>query len=106
MRDDENWTCPWCGRVATSVRAALCEARQCDCGALGIVALDCDWDEVTDDAINLFSVSTRPESRGFDERLRDDIRRAGIEIRRGGTDSGGTHPFGRPYVHTWFKRTD
>jgi hypothetical protein len=56
------------------IRRSICGSRQCECGAIAIGAPECDWDEVTDEAIGLFQVATRHESRGFDSLLRDDIR--------------------------------
>jgi len=101
MRDEEKWKCPWCEGVATTVRKSICDSRQCDCGAIAIGAGEDDWDEVTDEAIGVFKVKTRPESAGWDAMLREDIQRAGIEIRKGVTASD----LGRPvYQYMWFRR--
>jgi hypothetical protein len=99
--DAEKWNCPWCGEVARTVRASICDSRQCECGAVGIGAPDVDWDEVTDDAIDLFQVRVRDESRGNDAALRDDLRAAGVEIREGVKE---TNRPGRPYQYVWFRR--
>jgi hypothetical protein len=71
---------------------------------VGIGAPQGDWDEVTDEAIALFNVIVRPESRGYDALLRDDIRRAGVEMRPGVSDPDMGHPWGWAYVYTWFRR--
>jgi hypothetical protein len=104
MRDEDKWKCPWCGWIATIVRQSICDSRQCDCGAVAVGAPEGDWDEVTDEALSLFEVSTRPESRGFDALLREDIRRAGVEIREGVSDPDMRHPWGWAYKYTWFRR--
>lgn len=103
MRDEDKWKCPWCGRVAATVRKSICDSRQCDCGAIALGAPEGDWDEVTDEAIALFKVAIRPESSGFDSLLRDDIRRAGVEIRPGVRDSDMQHPWGWAHIYTWFR---
>jgi hypothetical protein len=101
MRDEEKWKCPWCGRVATIVRDSIGDSRQCECGAVAIGAAEGDWDEVTDEAIAAFKVKTRAESAGSDSMLREDILRAGIEIRMGVTDPD----MGQlVYQYIWFRR--
>jgi hypothetical protein len=104
MREEDKWTCPWCGRVATIVRTSICDSRQCECGAVALGAPEGDWDEVTDEAIRLFEIATRPESRGFDALLRDDVRQAGVEMQPGVRDPDMGHPGGWAYVYTWFRR--
>ncbi len=104
MREEEKWKCPWCGQIATIVRKSICDSRQCDCGAVAIGAPEADWDEITDEAIDLFKVTTRPESSGFDTLLREDIRMAGVEIRSGAKDPDMGHPWGSAYIYTWFRR--
>jgi hypothetical protein len=86
------------------VRQSICDSRQCDCGSIAVGAPEGDWDDVTDEALGLFKVSIRPESRGFDELLREDIRRAGVEIREGVIDPDMGHPWGWAYKYTWFRR--
>jgi len=104
MREDEKWKCPWCKRIAAIVRKSICDARECACGAIAIGAPEGDWDEVTDEAIGLFGVTPRSESCGFDSLLRDDIWRAGVEIRPGVRDPNMGHPWGWAYDYTWFRR--
>jgi hypothetical protein len=104
MHDADKWKCPWCGQIATVVRQSICDSRQCGCGAVAIGAPEADWDEVTDDAIGLFQVATRPESCGFDALLREDIRRAGVEMRPGPKDPDMGHPAGWVYAYTWLRR--
>jgi hypothetical protein len=104
MHDDVKWKCPWCGRIATQVRQSICDCRQCDCGAIALGAPEGDWDEVTDAALGIFRVSTRPESRGFDALLREDILLAGVEMREGVRDPDMGHPWGWAYIYTWFRR--
>ncbi len=104
MREDEEWKCPWCGRMATIVRQSICDSRQCDCGAIAVGAPEGDWDEVTDEAIGLFGVAARPESRGLDSLLRDHIQRSGVEMRPGVRDPDMGHPRAWAYLYTWFRR--
>lgn len=104
MRDEDKWKCPWCGQVATRLRGGICDSRQCRCGAVGIGAPEGDWDEVTDEAIGLFGVGIDPASRGNDMRLRDDIKRSGVEVRSGVRDPDMHHPWGWAYQYTWFRR--
>ena len=79
------WTCPFCVNVAAGQveQSVLCACRKCVCGAIGIAAPKVDNDEIVDDAIYIFGVRTREESRGYDALLLDDIRRTGVEIREG-----------------------
>ena len=104
MREEDKWKCPWCGRIATIVRQSICDSRQCECGAVVIGAPEGDWDEVTDEAIEFFNVATRTESCGYDSLLRDDIQRAGVEMRPGVEDKDMGHPWGWAYLYTWFRR--
>ena len=104
MLEEEKWKCPWCGQVATHVRESICDSRLCDCGSVAIGAPEVDWDELTDEAIGFFGVNTRPESRGNDSLLRDDIRRAGVEMRPGVRDPEMGHPWGVAYTYMWFRR--
>lgn len=72
--------------------------------AVALGAPEGDWDEVTDEAIDLFGVPIRPESFGFDALIRRDIRRAGVEIREGVSDPDMGHPWGWAFTYTWFRR--
>ena len=106
MRDEVKWKCPWCSRTAATIHESiLCDSRECICGSIALGAPEGDWDEVTDEALGIFNVQTRPESSGFDSLLRDDLRRAGVEIRPGVRDPDMGHPWGWAYVYTWFRRT-
>jgi hypothetical protein len=71
---------------------------------VAIGAPEGDWDEVTDEAIDLFGIVARPESRGIYALLREDIRRAGVEVRPGPKDPDMGHPWGWAYVYAWFRR--
>ncbi|MFC1582890.1 hypothetical protein ACFL4W_05060 [Planctomycetota bacterium] len=106
MAQSEKWKCPWCGAVAAAVRDSLCDSRECECGAVAIGAPEGDWDEVTDEAVGLFRVSVRPESRGNDALIREDIQKAGIEMRPGVKDPDMDHPWGWAYIYMWFKREE
>jgi hypothetical protein len=67
----------------------------------------CDFDEITDDAIDLFSVEVRPESCGDDRELRRDILRAGVEIRPGAVCGEALFSGRREEVHfVWFRRRE
>src|SRR4029453_5279422 len=72
---DDRWVCPFCRRGADleTVPRPLCQSRTCACGAVVLANRPCDFDEITDDAIGLFAVEVRPESRGYDLELRRDI---------------------------------
>jgi hypothetical protein len=106
---DERWVCCFCGRVADleTFPRPLCESRTCACGAVVLANRPCDFDEITDDAIGLFSVEIRPESRGNDRALRHDILRSGVEIRPGAVCPGEHFPGRREEFHyIWFRRRD
>jgi hypothetical protein len=105
---DDRWVCAFCGRVATSETSPrpLCESRTCACGAVALANRPCDFDEITDDAIGLFSVSIRPECRGYDQALRQDILRSGVEIKPGAVREAELFPDRREQVHyIWFRRS-
>jgi RNA polymerase subunit RPABC4/transcription elongation factor Spt4 len=102
---DKAWVCPFCGAVATLLtpRGVVSASRTCSCGAIGLAAPMRDLDEIVDDAINLFQVTVRGESRGYDALLLDDIRRSRVEIRTG---EAGRAPTGlrQEYQSLWFRR--
>jgi len=105
---DDRWVCAFCGRVATAETSPrpLCESRTCSCGAVALANWPGDFDEITDDAIELFSVPIRPESRGYDQALRQDILRAGVEIKPGAVRDAEWIPGRRERVHyIWFRRS-
>jgi len=86
------------------VRQSICDSRPCECGAIAVGAPGGDWDEVTDEALGFFEMPIRSESRGFDALLREDVRRAGLEIREGISDPDMGHPWSWAYRYTWFRR--
>ena len=97
----EKWLCPWCQQLAASeTNGVLCESRTCDCGAIGLSAPVVDSDEIIDDAIGLFNVRIREESRGFNDLILADIALSGVDI-RGGLLEGTPLPTHRLI---WFKK--
>lgn len=106
---EDRWVCPFCGQVADleTVLRPLCRSRTCACGAVVFANRPCDFDEITDDAIGLFAVEIRPESRGHDLELRRDILRSGVEIRPGAVCGEELIPGHREDVHyVWFRRQE
>lgn len=103
---ERQWECPWCGSEAQNkIAKMLPDARACDCGAIGMAAPQVDSDEIIDAAIDYFHVTTRPESRGFDARLLEDIQRSGIEIREGAlTRDPNLAGMWATIRHLWFRR--
>lgn len=81
----DRWSCPFCGQAATlqTKHSLFCESRTCHCGAIALVAPIVDTDEIVDDALGLFGVRIRKDSRGYDALLLNDLRREGVEIREG-----------------------
>jgi hypothetical protein len=57
-----------------------------------------------DDALNLFAVEIREESRGFDPLIAQDLRDAGVEIREGRRARVNEGPAG-DYLSLWFRRS-
>jgi hypothetical protein len=109
MPADDRWVCPFCGHVATlaTTPRPLCESRTCDCGAVSLANRACDFEEITDDAIGHFAVPTRPDSCGYDQALRQDILRAGVEIKPGAVRDAEVFTGHRERIHhIWFRRTD
>lgn len=103
----DQWTCPFCGAQAVweTTPAPLGESRTCACGAIALAAPARDYDEITDDALNLFSIPTRPESRGSEALLRRDLLDAGIEIRDGLTRRVEIAPGRHDEMQSvWFRR--
>lgn len=102
----DSWLCPFCGRVATqeTSEVVLCDSRTCSCGAIALAAPRPDTDEIVDDALNIFGVQIRDESRGFDSLLLEDIRRAGVEVREGQRARVREGLLGE-YVSLWFRRS-
>jgi hypothetical protein len=87
-------------------RHVVCFSRTCECGSIALGAFHCDGDEIIDDAIGIFAVQIRPESRGLDHLLINDIRRAGVEIRTGELVQGRPDiPKQLAYQFLWFRRS-
>ena len=111
-----DWTCPFCGNIAQTATSPspLSYSRTCECGAIALAAPSRDYDEITDDAIGIFSVQIRPDSRGFEQLLRRDILAAGIEIRDGAighvtypvTSRESNRILRDEYRSVWFRRKD
>jgi hypothetical protein len=104
---DDRWICAFCGRVAVleTVPRPLCESRRCACGAVALANRPCDFDEITDDVIGLFAVKVRPESCGYEQALRQDILRSGVEIKSGAVGERELLPGHREPLHyIWFRR--
>lgn len=107
---EEVWhVCPFCERPATqpTTPKPLCESRTCRCGAVVLGAPVGDMDEITDDAVSLFGVPTKPESAGCEVALRMDILRAGVAIRPGVVRRVGlSDGFDQRVQYVWFRRKD
>ncbi len=105
--NEDQWKCAFCGAQADrqTLPSPLCESRTCSCGAIALAAPARDYDEITDDAIGLFSVQIPPDSTGYEHLLRRDILQAGIEIRQGAVRKG-PFPGGRQdeIQYVWFRR--
>jgi len=101
----DRWSCPFCGSVATleTKRRVLCDSRTCLCGAIVLAAPAVDVDEIIDDALGLFRVHIREQSRGYDALLLEDLERTGVEIREGETADVSEGFWGR-YTSMWFRR--
>ncbi len=87
-----------------TAQQVLCDTRTCSCGAIGFAAPVVDLDEIVDDALGMFSVRIREESRGYDARMLEDLRRAGVEIRQGETVRV-REDFWGEYTSLWFRRS-
>ena len=101
------WNCAFCGARAIDApdhrQWAIVSTHRCVCGAVGMCAPSIDYDEITDAAFGHFAVAPRPESRGFESRLLDDLRAAGVEMREGVTIRTADHAWGL-IRHEWFRR--
>lgn len=108
LTPEDFWICAFCGKVATleTIPQPLCESRTCPCGAIALANRSCDYDEITDDAIGLFSISVRPESHGYDQDLRQDILRSGVDIKQGVSREIEWFPGHREQIdYVWFRRS-
>ena len=106
LEDGSHWICPWCHTVAAleTRHPVICYSRTCECGSVALGAPPWDSDEVIDDAIGIFAVEIRPQSRGFDPLLMDDIRRSGVEVRTGELVQGlSDMPAVLKYQFLWFR---
>jgi hypothetical protein len=101
------WSCPFCGTVATgeTKEHVLCESRTCSCGAIALAAPACDQDEIIDDALGIFGVQIREETKGFDALLLSDLRDAGVEMREG-QSARVSEGFWGEYTSLWFRRSN
>jgi hypothetical protein len=102
--DIRKWRCPFCGQIAEhqTEPQPLSDSRTCSCGAIALGAACVDRDEIIDDAIGLFRVRTRPESKGFNPALLEDIMR-NVEVREGASLRVDNSTWGeRQYL--WFRR--
>jgi hypothetical protein len=107
LPEDDRFLCPFCNKPAKlpTHPKPSCESRTCQCGAVVLGAAVGDVDEITDDAIALFAVPTRPESVGYEVALRQEILRAGVAIRPGVVRTvalGDGFEQRRQYI--WFRR--
>jgi hypothetical protein len=102
----DRWSCPFCGKVATleTEQRVLCDSRTCLCGAIALAAPTVDTDEIVDDALGIFRVPIRQESRGYDALLLEDLRRAGVEIRQGESAQVRAGFWGE-YTSLWFRKS-
>jgi len=102
----DKWSCPFCGETATldTELRVLCDSRRCSCGAIALAAPTVDTDEIVDDALGIFAVQIREESRGYDALLLEDLRRAGVEIRQG-ERARVREGFWGEYSSLWFRRS-
>jgi hypothetical protein len=105
--DGRRWLCPWCGQQATlkTECRVICYSKTCTCGAIALGAPPWDFDEIVDDAIGIFEVEIRPESRGFDSRLLDDVQRSGVEMRMGALVRPDEGP-PLEYQYIWFRKPE
>jgi hypothetical protein len=102
----DRWSCPFCGKLATleTEQPVLCDSRTCSCGAIALAAPIVDTDEIVDDALGIFEVQIREDSRGYDALMLEDLRRAGVEIREGELAQV-REGFWGEYTSMWFRRS-
>jgi len=83
----------------------ICDCRSCACGAVALGAFVHDSDEIIDDAINIFGVTTKRESAGYDSLLLRDIVDSGVDVREGVTVSSSPRiAMTGPVRYLWFRR--
>ena len=102
--DDERWRCPWCDRTASlaTPHTVICDTRRCNCGAIALGAPPYDFDEVVDDAINIFGIDVRYRTPFDADRVRG-LQERGVEIREGCTVRVHTDPI-LEFRYFWFRR--
>ena len=105
-RHYESWLCPFCGTIASGEikERVLCDGRECSCGAVALAAPAVDMDEIIDDALGIFRIQIRAESRGFDALMLDDILGAGVEVREGQRARVGAGIWA-DHTSMWFRRS-
>jgi hypothetical protein len=102
--EDSKWLCPWCQTMASleTPYLVICDSKTCRCGAIALGAPPFDFDEIIDDAINIFGVQTRLESRGFDDLLLKDLKMNGVEVKEGALTEDARSTF--KYQYMWFRK--
>jgi hypothetical protein len=100
-----HWSCPFCGAIATQETKGrvICDSRTCSCGAVALAAPTVDTDEIVDDALEIFGVQIRTQSRGVDALILEDLRHAGVLIREGQRARVREGSWGE-YTSLWFRR--
>jgi hypothetical protein len=101
------WVCPFCTGTATQSTASggACDSRACACGAIGLAAPACDMDEILEDAVQIFGVAIREDTRLHDSMRQQDVRMPGIEVRHGRTVPVGQGAGRiRDFMSLWFLR--
>jgi hypothetical protein len=96
------WLCPWCGTSTTVTyrMRVVSESRICQCGAVGLGALDSD--EMIDDAINIFGIAEGYLTPFDSDRLLG-LEKNGVEIKEGESiPASPTCPF--ELWPLWFRR--
>lgn len=102
----DSWSCPFCGKVASlqTTRHVLCDSRTCSCGAIALAAPWRDTDEIIDDALGIFAIQIREESRGMDHLMLQDLHQAGVEIGEGESTLINNGFSTTEYRSLWFRK--
>jgi hypothetical protein len=106
--DYDAWICPFCDAVAAESTAASVqsESRTCACGAVGLAGPACDVDALMEDAVLIFGVAAREDTRMRDVTPQADARLPGVEMRHGRTVALKRGLLSRPldWTSLWFRR--